>query len=271
MKTNFDWRLTLFWILAYAIAWSIALPFGVDDVFIRANHSLIVSIIIIYLPKFAFTISGLILFWMTSGLKELWTRLTHVRVNWSWYALAYLGPASFYLASALTSNLLSSDQPLSPRILFPDLLWQLTLGAQTGILIYFFFRGGLGEEVGLRGFALPRLQSHYSPLKASFILGFWWGLWHLPAWLGNSVIEVIVIWLGILALSMIFTWFYNHTSSLPIVMLLHAALNSFDDVYETIFPALLNQDWELPYVAALLLLGLATAFVLFRQNKTRSA
>jgi membrane protease YdiL (CAAX protease family) len=66
---------------------------------------------------------------------------------------------------------------------------------------------------------------------------------------------------------MIFTWFYNHTQSLPIVMLLHAALNSFDDVYENIFPSLVNIDWELPYIAVILLLGIAFAFILNRHRK----
>jgi membrane protease YdiL (CAAX protease family) len=66
---------------------------------------------------------------------------------------------------------------------------------------------------------------------------------------------------------MIFTWFYNNTKSLPIVMLLHAALNSFDDVYENIFPALVNIDWELPYIVSILLLGIVFAFVLNR-NRT---
>jgi membrane protease YdiL (CAAX protease family) len=66
---------------------------------------------------------------------------------------------------------------------------------------------------------------------------------------------------------MLFTWFYNNTQSLPVVMLLHAALNSFDDVYENIFPSLLNIDWELPYIAGILLLGIVFAFVL-KRNKT---
>lgn len=265
MLKRLDWQITLFWVLAYAIAWSIALTFGVDDVLVHAEYSPIAAMLIIYIPKFAFTISGLTLFWMTSGFKALWTSLNRVRVKWVWYALAYLGPAFLYFTSAWTSNLLSSDLPLSPRIIFTDILWQLSLGAQTGILTYFFFRGGLGEEIGLRGFALPRLQSRHSPLKASLILGFWWGLWHLPAWMENSIIEIIITWLAILSLSIIFTWFYNNTFSLPIVMLLHAAINSFDDVYETIFPALLNQDWELPYAVAILLIGVVLTTAIKKQ------
>jgi len=256
-KITIDWQLTSFWIIAYAIAWSIGFTFGVDDAAIRATHSPIVATILIYLPKFAFTISGLILFAYTGQLKEMWTRLTHWRVKWTWYALAYLGPALLYLAAAW----ISSERPLSPRF-DSSTFWMLTFAAQSGIFTYFLFRGGLGEEVGLRGFALTRLQTRHSPLKSALVIGFWWGLWHLPAWLDRSALEIALIWLAVLSYSMIFTWFYNNTMSLPIVMLLHAAINSFDDVYENIFPKLIDINWELPYIAGALLIGIVLALTL---------
>ena len=262
MKQTIDWKITTFWIIAYLIAWPIAFLFGVDDEVIRASYSPIASAIIIYLPKFAFSISGVIMFWYTGQLKEMWTRLTHWRVNWIWYALAYLGPAALYFLSAF----ISSNEPLSPRF-DSSTLWMLTFAAQSGIFAYFLFRGGLGEEIGLRGFALTRLQTRHSPLKAALIVGFWWGLWHIPAWAERDLLSIVITWLAVLSFSIIFTWFYNNTMSLPIVMLLHAALNSFDDVYENIFPSLVNIDWELPYIAGILLLGIIFTFVL-KRNKT---
>jgi hypothetical protein len=47
-------------------------------------------------------------------------------------------------------------------------------------------------------------------------------------------------------------------------MLLHASLNSFDDVYENIFPKLVDMNWELPYIAGVLLLGIVFAIILNR-------
>jgi len=260
-RSNFDWQLAIFFFIAYILAWPIAFIFGVDEELIRTNHSPPAATLIIYLPKFAFTISGVILFWFNGQIKEMWTRLTLWRVRLFWYALAYLGPALLYLTSAR----ISSNEPLAPRF-DSSTLWMLTVSAQSGILFYFFFRGGLGEEIGLRGFALARLQTRHSPLKAALIIGFWWGLWHLPAWVGRSALEIIVVWLGVIEFSIIFTWFYNNTMSLPVVMLLHAALNSFDDVYENIFPSLVSIDWELPYVVGILLIGIGLAFIVNRHS-----
>lgn len=262
MKQKFDTQLFIFFFIAYLIAWSIAFLFGVDDEAIRSAYSPIIATSLIYLPKFAFTFAGVIMFWYTGRSKEMWTRLFNFRVKWTWYALAYLGPALLYLTSAW----ISSEEPLSPHF-DSSTLWMLTFAAQSGIFAYFLFRGGLGEEIGLRGFALTRLQTRHSPLKASLIIGFWWGLWHLPAWVGRDILGIAITWLAVIAFSMIFTWFYISTKSLPIVMLLHAALNSFDDVYENIFPSLANIDWELPYIAGILLLGIVFAFTLNRYRK----
>ena len=41
-------------------------------------------------------------------------------------------------------------------------------------------QGPLGEELGWRGYALPRLLKLFNPMKSSFILGVMWSVWHFP-------------------------------------------------------------------------------------------
>lgn len=102
-----------------------------------------------------------------------------------------------------------------------------------------FLGGPVGEELGWRGFALPRLQQHRKALDASVLLGLVWGLWHLPLYfvLGTGQSEILSAgtspafaiggFLGwTIGLSVLFTWLFNQTrGSLIIVVLFHAAVN----------------------------------------------
>jgi membrane protease YdiL (CAAX protease family) len=88
---------------------------------------------------------------------------------------------------------------------------------------------GLFEELGWRGFLLPRLQRSRTALVAALLVGLVWLPWHLPELVsdrGERPLIQFVIY--IVASSVILAWLYNSTrASLPIVILFHAALNSF--------------------------------------------
>ena len=78
--------------------------------------------------------------------------------------------------------------------------------------------GPLSEELGLRGYALDRLQSRFSALTSSLITGLCWALWHLPLFYitGTSQniygMSFIAFSIGLLAMSVLYTWVYNNTS-----------------------------------------------------------
>ena len=102
------------------------------------------------------------------------------------------------------------------------------------VILFFlmnFIHGGLSEEPGWRGFALPRLQARFSPLVASLILGVLWAVWHAPARLGGleakSLEDTLVEWLLIVVVTFLFTWLFNRTKgSLLATALLHASMNT---------------------------------------------
>jgi membrane protease YdiL (CAAX protease family) len=108
--------------------------------------------------------------------------------------------------------------------------------AQVAVLVavsFFYgivFTGGLNEETGWTGFALPRLQARFSPLLSSIILWFFWILWHMPmqiAGLWNSNLDSFLRTLiGTFFARFIFTWLFNKTKGgiLP-AMLFHASAN----------------------------------------------
>lgn len=80
-----------------------------------------------------------------------------------------------------------------------------------------FFGAALPEEIGWRGFALPRMQPRYGPLWGTLLLGVLWAFWHLLYFLtpdhgggpGTSLapflISFSVFFLMVVALAIIFT------------------------------------------------------------------
>jgi membrane protease YdiL (CAAX protease family) len=97
--------------------------------------------------------------------------------------------------------------------------------------------GGGMEEIGWRGFALPRLQKLHSPLIASLIIGAFWALWHLPLYFNGqytaasntgpaALAGILFRFEWSLPLSVIFTWVYNRANgSLLIMVLFHVLLD----------------------------------------------
>jgi membrane protease YdiL (CAAX protease family) len=98
------------------------------------------------------------------------------------------------------------------------------------IINFGFIGPGLREEIGWRGFVLPRLQRRYSAFTSSLIIGLVWALWHVPFFLYETPFPWAYLALFIpqvLVYSVIFTWVYNMThGSLFAAILLHGAINA---------------------------------------------
>jgi membrane protease YdiL (CAAX protease family) len=92
------------------------------------------------------------------------------------------------------------------------------------------FGGGVGEEVGWRGYALPRLQRRVGALGASVLIGVLWAGWHIPAWFapgsGQDLLSFPVFVISTTAASVVLTWMYNSTEGgLVLVVLAHTMFN----------------------------------------------
>ncbi|HNN94237.1 MAG TPA: CPBP family intramembrane metalloprotease, partial [Pseudomonadota bacterium] len=86
----------------------------------------------------------------------------------------------------------------------------------------------VGEEIGWRGFALPRMQRRMSRLSAALLLGVLWGLWHLMMNIvaGVSLTMNLASILMLIPGSLIFSWLYNRSGgSLLIAILLHMGVH----------------------------------------------
>jgi uncharacterized protein len=213
--------LITFFVLTYALAWILESPL----VFLRDSITDAQGQILYILSANVVSVVAIVLTAMVLGrgaLRKLLGRLLIWRVNPLWYLGVVLGPAAL-VGGVVALNALLGRPALSLGI--PSLL---------GLVIMLAFMivpgSALGEEIGWRGYALPRLQSRMSALSASLLLAPIWALWHLPLWLtgapGRTPLIYAAFVVSAFGLSVLLTWVYNSTGgSLLLVVLLHATIN----------------------------------------------
>jgi membrane protease YdiL (CAAX protease family) len=152
-----------------------------------------------------------------TGLGALYARLLRRRFGIQWYALVLIGiPVAGWIATRITES-----NPLKETSNPSQLIW---------LLFYLFITGPLCEEMGWRGYALPRLLNRFTPFTASLILGIIWGLWHLPSFFLGSMVQASmslpIFLFNALCLSILVTWFFQKTGgSVLITVLIHYMVN----------------------------------------------
>lgn len=196
------WPITTFYLLTLAITWPLGLlPPGVSIA--------------------AIAVAALI-----DGRREvgaLLRRVTVWRVGVRWYLVALLGPVAL-LTAAASVNVLAGARVAAEG---PLVDW-LELGKLFGVQVVGVFAGAW-EELGWRGFALPRLLKRVSPLTASLGLGVLWAAWHIPLFMSGELPWADAA--ALVVLSILFTAVFVRTKqSVLIAFLMHAAFNGFAGV-----------------------------------------
>ena len=162
------------------------------------------------------------------GVIKLLKRYLQWRVGWKWYLVAFcLAPAlmitGVFLNAALTHVPLDFSTIMAYKIFGKSAVLPLF------ILPWFLYEVITnGEEIGWRGYILPRLQTKFNALTSTLILGLIWGIWHLPKFLSHwNIIFFGWFMINILASAVVLTWIYNSTKgSLLLVVIAHAANNT---------------------------------------------
>jgi membrane protease YdiL (CAAX protease family) len=167
----------------------------------------------------AFLVLGLVLR-EAGGIRKLVSGWGKWRVGVRWYVAAISPLLVAFLAAGILLALGGRrTEPAGPVI--GRLLMSFVLSIVTG---------ALGEELGWRGFLLPRLQQRFNALTSGLIAGVVWAAWHLPLWaLPGYGWDAIPYWsfaLGAISLSVLLTWVLNNTGgSLLLASLMHLMMN----------------------------------------------
>jgi len=156
-----------------------------------------------------------------TGVTRLLARIGHWRVGVRWYAFAVGYFAVIKLGAALVHRIVADEWPRFGDT--PVALIMLGIAVSTW--------GQAGEEVGWRGYALPRLAEYFGLGGASLVLGVVWAVWHIPLFVlpdsGSTGQSFPAYLLQVMAMSVALAFLYWKTDgSLLLAMLMHASVNN---------------------------------------------
>lgn len=206
----------LFFCLAFAITWVLQTPavlarYGVIDQPVEALLPL--AMLGVFGPMVAAMVASRREARRQNGedaIRNLVRPLGQWRVHPVWFLVALLLPGAV-LTLAMSVYIAAGGE--GALLYLPDGSRMLA-----AVLI------AIGEEIGWRGFALPRLQARHGPVRASLVLGVLWALWHIPmlAGVGVGVSAIPALLLYFVSGTFVFTWLYNRShGSLLLMVLLH--------------------------------------------------
>jgi len=212
-----------FFLLTFAISWALFIP-------VAAFSGPSITPLDYALLLLGTIAPSLVALWLTgrargeSARRELLERALNGRVPAGWFVFSGVFTLAIKLAAALILRLATGGWPRfgTTSVLLMFAATAISTPVQAG------------EEIGWRGYALPRLAARLGVGRASVVLGLVWACWHFPLFylrgadtFGQSF---VVYALQVMALSVVIAWLYARTGSLLVVMVFHAAVNNTKDV-----------------------------------------
>ena len=183
-----------------------------------------------------------------AGVGLLLRRCVRWRVGIGWYLIAIFGLLLVYLIGYGVFYGLNLPLALLTQ-------WTLLFTVFLPQAVFAILTASFAEELGWRGFALPRLQQRYGPVLGSVILGTLHGLWHLPAFFTRllgpfSLPNYAGFLFTAIAATFVFTWIFNHTrGSVLLATLTHGFTDATQNVLVLLIPAqLVVSGWAAPIV-----------------------
>ena len=231
--------LTTFLILVFLISWPlflVPLAFKNADAQIRQMITTIAFALAMWGPGIAAIVATL-----TSGgsfrdlnLRRLGPKRFYL---WAWLLFPILTIVSsvvtvlFGIGEFDSNFTMINDMLPASETLNPTLIVAAQIGAALTIATLFNTFFAMGEELGWRGFLLPKLLP-LGQWKAILISNIIWGLWHAPAivqglnYPGYPVAGIFMMVVFTLLLGTIFSWLYLNTKSPWTPAFSHGAVNA---------------------------------------------
>lgn len=220
-------RLWQFFALTFAITWAFWIPLALTGQDVMAGPMMIALLV----GGFGPSIAGIVMVYRAKdreGIRDFWRRsVSFKQIGARWYRVTLLLFPVAYGLGILLDVLFGGNLPgaealarvaVQPAYLLVGVIMSLVIGP-------------LAEEFGWRGFALDELQSSWSALISSLVLGGFWWLWHFPEFfmvgiatgeIVSGVLPFLAFTASVFAMSILYTWVYNNTRrSILSAILLH--------------------------------------------------
>ena len=219
-----------YFLFTYALMWVCFFTVALVPI----SLSSLLGVLLVYLGAFA---PGIVALSFTAhregrtGVRALLGRVLLYKVAARWYVFAVTYLAAIKLTAALVHRAATGAWPHFGNL--PAYVMAIAILTSTPFQA--------GEEVGWRGYALPRLTTRFGLPIASILLGVIWACWHLPQFFIREADTYgqpfFVYVLQVTAMSAAFAWLYAKTNgSLLLTMLLHASVNNTKDIVPSAIP-----------------------------------
>lgn len=197
MKNNltFQFIITVFISTWFIWAFAVLSSLGIIDFFIP-------TALMVIFGTFMPSIIGLffLIRYDKIKLKEILKNTFLLKGDTKYLTLVFiLMPVIFSLAYIITTIFFGTTY---------DLPWLSRPFELPILFLYILVLGGpLGEEIGWRGFLLPRLLKNRSAFQASLLLGTLWAMWHIPLFLIEGTVQSSISFLIYFMYTVILTFF----------------------------------------------------------------
>lgn len=221
-----------FLIINYLISWSFLYP---SYQIIQKNDGITPLALIGLIGAYGPTISAIIVQFILDKkkLKSLLRSLVKIKSSINLILFVLIIPILFYSAAYIFSILMFDGSV--------NFNWIMGVSNIPFWILAALPFGPMGEELGWRGFMLPKLLEEHSILKSTFLVGLAWGIWHLasftfpgaaiPDFLEVSLWTILLYFTNTISLSFIFTYVYLKTNgSVFYAILLHAFFNAASNI-----------------------------------------
>jgi membrane protease YdiL (CAAX protease family) len=220
-------QLPAFFLFAYAFSWAFWLAPALG---LRGP----LGILLLYLGIFGPAVAAATLTKLGGGSLRAWLReLVRFRAASRWYAAVIGFPIA--VVAALTGAYVLTAGAIESSLLGERLAAYLPL-------LIVWTLAGTGEEPGWRGFALPRLQERWSPVRATIVLGLLWAFWHLPLLAAADepshglaalpLVGVSALFVAaIVGYAFFYTYLWNRTRNVWLAILLHGSFTAANGAF----------------------------------------